>query len=101
MKLILNITRTIISLLLNAHVLEHAQIIFSHSNRREEMESYLQGLEIQAILELLLPEFAPIAPTSHGGPPTTSEYKEITEEEMKYLQDLNNNTNTVLSPTLG
>ena len=68
------------------------------------MEEDLQEFVDPAILKLLFPETegnVPIACTDPGGPSTISEFKETTEKELKYLQDLNNNSNTVFLPTTG
>ena len=68
------------------------------------MEEDLQEFVDPAILKLLFPEIETeenvrIACTDPDGPSTSSEFKETTEKELKYLQDLNNNSNTVLSTT--
>ena len=68
------------------------------------MEEDLQEFVDSAILKLLFPEIetgenVPIACTDPDGPSTSSEFKETTEKELKYLQDLNNNSYTVLSTT--
>ena len=63
------------------------------------MEEDLQEFVDPAIVKLLFPEAeenVPIGFTDPDGPSTSSEFKETTEKELKYLQDLNNNSNTVL-----
>ena len=60
------------------------------------MEEDLQEFVDPAILKLSFPETeenVPIACTDPDGPSTSSEFKETTEKELKYLQDLNNNSN--------
>jgi hypothetical protein len=57
------------------------------------MASYLRELPDEAFLEHVIPQFeeyVPIVGADRGRPSTSSEFKETTGNELKYLLDLNN-----------